>query len=152
MKIKQAAISVLETLILVMLTSLIVGMSFVIYVNLNKAYLFAEATTADFLEVVKFKKVVEYDWHMSGKKKAYANDELILDQVVYSFEDQFIIRNSVVAADTFLLVPDEIKVHYISTQNAACDSLSLVFSKKTQKFRLDLHDHIDNKTLLELEY
>ena len=152
MKIKQKAISVLEALILVMLTSLIVAMSFVIYVNMNKSYLFAEATTGDFIEVVVFKRVLGYDWNTTKTNRFVNENELMLDMVTYTFEDKEIIRSTPVTVDTFELITTELLPHFISPQTTLCDSLTIEFAKKTHFFRLDLHYQPDHKTLLELEY
>lgn len=149
--IKVKAISVLEVLVLVMLTSLIVGMSFVIYVNINKSYFFARAISDQMTEVVTFKRIISYDWHQNKNAPQYEDGILILNEVTYSFSEEELLRLTENKIDTFHLSAKDISILELDPNQKTCAYLGLTLSNGNQNFRVDLHYEPDYKTLMLLE-
>jgi hypothetical protein len=148
--IKQKAMSILEVLTVVVLTSILVGLSFMVYVNFTKTFFLIDKSTNSLMKVVQFEKIIQIDWHKS-KINEFENGMLIMDSVTYEIEEDYILRSGV-AVDTFHFDKIEIEPRYIFEGSTnLIDQVSINFEKSSQLFHINLQYQYDAKTLMDIE-
>jgi len=150
MKSKHTALSMLEALVTLILTSILVGLSFMVFVNFSKTFHYFENSTTNLLKVVQFKNRVVADWNKC-KAPVFELSTLSLDSVYYEFEEKHIIRKSTYSIDTFNFEKSEIQVKTISENTNYLLDFNLEFIVAYQKYHVDLHCQYDVKTLLKIE-
>jgi hypothetical protein len=150
MKSKQSGLSMLEALISLILTSILVGLSFMVFVNFNKTFHYFENSTTNLLKVIQFKNVIASDWRKCPAP-SFNKSTLLLDSVVYEFDEDYILRSSNYSIDTFQFKKSEIQVNTLSTSSAFIQDFNLEFELSFQKYHVDLRCDYDVKTLLKIE-
>lgn len=150
MKSKQPGLSMLEALISLILTSILVGLSFMVFVNFNKTFHYFENSTTNLLKVIQFKTVIVSDWRKCPAP-LYEKSTLLLDSVSYEFDEDYILRSSNYSIDTFQFQKSEIQFVTIPNNSNYIKDLNLEFELSFQKYHVDLRCDYDVKTLLKIE-
>jgi competence protein ComGF len=155
MKLSQkiAGFTLLEAMVSLLLTTVLVALSFGIYTNFTKGYIIFDQSTARLTGLLQFKNAISSDWFRADFPKGNAAYFELYDQkqdrlISYEISEQQVIRYSVVN-DTFDISIKEMEFSYLDPQEEIIDEVLIEFEKNKQFFSVSLKKDHDLKTRMK---
>jgi len=152
-KQKIAAFTLLEAMVSLLLTTILVALSFGVYSNFTKGYIIFDNSTTRLTELLQFKNALSSDWFNADFPKGNAAYFELYDEkqqllVSYEISEQQVIRYSVVN-DTFAIAVKEMEFSYLDPQEEIIDEVLIAFEKNKQLFSISLNKDHDLKTRMK---
>jgi competence protein ComGF len=155
MKLSQkiAGFTLLEAMVSLLLTTVLVALSFGIYTNFTKGYIIFDQSTARLTGLLQFKNAISSDWFRADFPKGNAGYFELYDEkqdrlISYEISEQQVIRYSVVN-DTFDISIKEMEFSYLDPQEEIIDEVLIEFEKNKQFFSVSLKKDHDLKTRMK---
>ena len=155
MKLRQkiAGFTLLEAMVSLLLTTVLVALSFGIYTNFTKGYIIFDQSTARLTGLLQFKNAISSDWFRADFPKGNAGyfelyDETEQRLISYEIFDESVVRYSEVN-DTFAIKIKEMEFIYLDKQEELVNQVSIEFEKNKQLFTVSLHKEYDLKTRMK---